>query len=649
MKLKQKETGKFAQPKARFKAGKERLLDSQNMDSYWRMLYSLLEKYGPSTGMCELVADAKAKYLKTSIDPANWNTKIVVPANLSFRSDKLLERFLWKMSIKDPFGELISDVGKHEFGHWELPRGSGFGCPMDNKLHHELFLQPVFEELMESGKFSEGGCKGWARRIVNAVEDIIDNYNVFVNSRAGTIGNGQVLFWYLAGQAGGTYSSEYTMFVKCNLMFMRNRGEATGLLGQFFAKYGQDNGRASVGVEKEIGESVSRLRGVLTHEKLLDKGSWEEIARAYAKEVIKFIDDVQEPEQPMSGGDNTAKEGEPGEEEESESGEGGSGQEEEESSGSEEEEEDEDPFGKLTPKDVEDIMRGRKDAGKGVPFYLDHDVALDGVYNALSRRVRVKTRHGDLPTAECPVVATRRRAYDLERDELSGCDMSRVVVDPITRRVVPTVVTHWHNVDIPIRKTLRGFPGVAFALVDASGTMMRGGDCSMIPWGDESGYHYALLAFYGLLRQLEYLGVMHKVDVSGAIFHTDTTAATGLDNVKKMLLSPTTGETNVDMDIVRKMLAGKSGALFPFISDGGIINWDSVKEEFIELAKKQQFFMVLIGSETNASRDIEAAGLVVKRVDSYEDVVGLVVDLTAKAYSRTIREKMEREALNLQR
>ncbi|MCP4646793.1 MAG: hypothetical protein GY852_03540 [bacterium] len=686
-------------PSGGIKAGKERVLDPEKMDSYWKELYSILRKFGPSAGMCELVTKDKVKMVSASINPMNWNTRIVLPSNLSFRGDKRLEVFMQKMQILDPFRELIRDVGKHEFGHWELPRGSGFGCPMDNVLHHESFLQPIFEELQRSGKFSESGCKKWSGRIANAIEDIINNYNVFVHSKAGTHGLGQVLFWYLAGQTGGTYSSEYTLFVKANLMLMQCRGDATKLLEQFFARYEKNDSGGYDEVEKKIGEAVARLGSVLTPEKMLDRGSWEEIARAYTREIIEFIEDVQEPEMPMSGGDCSCPQSGEGEEQEGDgqSGEGqqgedsdqdeseeegdgsseqgeeedgdGSGQEEgedededsDDGSGSGQgEEEDEDtgdendgPFDKLTPKDVEQIMGGRKESGKGMPFYLKHDVALDGLYRSLSRAVRIKTKHGDLPTADYPVVAVRRRAFDAERDEVSACDMTRVVVDPVTRRAVPTVITHWHSVDMPIRKTLTGFPAVAFALVDASGSMMGGwsggGDKSLIPWGDRSGYHYAILAFYGLLRQLEHLGVMHKVEFSGAIFHSNTTAATGLDKVKEMLLNPTSGGTNIDMDTVREMLSGKEGALFPFISDGGIDNWETVKEEFIEIAKKQQFFMVLVGDETTASRDLEAAGLPVFRVDSYEDVVGLVVDLTADAYTRVIKEKIKKEAMKMHR
>lgn len=643
--------GTKTKPSGGIKAGKERVLDPEKMDSYWKELYSILRKFGPSAGMCELVTKDKAKMVSAAINPMNWNTRIVLPSNLSFRGDKKLEVFMQKMQILDPFRELIRDVGKHEFGHWELPRGSGFGCPMDNVLHHESFLQPIFEELERSGKFSDAGCKKWTGRIANAVEDIINNYNVFSHSKSGTHGLGQVLFWYIAGQNGGIYNSEYTLFVKANLMLMGCRGDATKLLEQFFARYEKNDSGGYDEVEKKIGESVSRLGTVLTSEKMLDKGSWEEIARAYTREVIEFIDDVEQPEMPMSGGDCSCPQN--GEDEKQESnGQPGEGQQGEDSEQGEEEDENTDdenngPFDKLTPKDVEQIMGGRKEARKGMPFYLKHDVALNGLYRSLSRAVRIKTKHGDLPTADYPVVAVRRRAFDAERDEVSACDMTKVVVDPVTRRAVPTVITHWHSVDMPIRKTLTGFPAVAFALIDASSTMMGGGDSSLIPWGDRSGYHYAILAFYGLLRQLEHLGVMHKVEFSGAIFHSDTTAATGLNKVKEMLLNPTSGGTNIDVDTVRKMLAGKEGALFPFISDGGINNWGTVKEEFIEIAKKQQFFMVLVGDETTASKDLEAAGLPVFRVDSYEDVVGLVVDLTADAYTRVIKEKIKKEAMKM--
>ncbi len=658
-----------------FKDRAEGVLDQNNLDLYWERLSRLVARYGPTASNVSLTAKKMKKPLSGAIDPMTWNIAISVKSDLQFKPGRKLGQFLAKMSINDPFLELLEDVTKHEIGHWELPRGSRTGCPYDNVIYHESFLQPAFEELVKSGKFSEKGAKKWAERVVNAVTDIIDNYNAFRYSKIGGNGGGQVLFWYLNGQEFGQFNEEYTMFVKLNLALWGNK-EAGRLLGQFLVN-GIDEKGENVG--KAVGESVSKLMQIFTQEKILDREAWEEITREYVRELVRYIEESDEPEMPTSMGDRTPNgkgEGEESEgkgqgggsqeeeqdESEDEGQESGSGQDKDESgegneqssdeeeaqSGDEDEgeEEDEDssPFGKLSGQDMERIMQERKDKGKGMPFYLDRTTALDALYKSLAKRMIIRPRKGDAPTASYPFVAVRRRKFDPDRDEMHSCDTSNLRFDPITRKLVPTVVTQRHPIDLPIKKDFKDFPAVAFALLDASGTMMGGGDRTLIPWGDKSGYHYASLSFYCLLRQLEHMHILNKVEINGAIFHNETIAARGLEATKKLLLNPTSGGTNIDIDKVRAMLAGKKDALFPFISDGDIHNWDSVKEEFIELAKKQQFFMIMVGGDNQTTRDLKAAGLHVEVVNSYEDVVGLVIDLTRKTYAKSLAEKGEKEA-----
>ena len=676
-----------------FAAGAERLLDPADMNRYWQMLHSLMQKYGPTNGSVRLKAQQMEGPLRAGIDPMNWETEIVVQENLAFKQSRELSRFMEKMNIRDPFSLLLSDVGKHEFGHWEYPRGSGFGCPSDDVLHYESFLQPAYDVLEKTGRFDAAQCERWAARIANTVEDVINNHNVFKDSKTGSMGNGQVLFWFLSGQTG-EYSAEYTMFVKLNLALMGSK-EANALLGRFFARAHEDANGNSRDIVKELGGKVSRLKAEFTPERMRDKGEWAMLTAAYAKELVAFINPKEEPEMPTSAGDTTAgKEGDgqggKGKKDGSESegnggkadgkgqrGKGKKGGEEAqgdgeatgagEQEGNEEEGEGDGeggdgsksgndgsesgrigPFDKLDAKSVERIMAGRKEGGKGMPFYLDHDRALDGLYRSLSRGIKIKAKHGALPKTDYPAAAVRRRAFDAERDQASSCDFKKIVFDPQRKKLIPTVVTHHHSIDFPIRKSLRGFPSVAFALCDASGSMMGGGDMSLIPWGDKSGYHYAVLAFYGLIRQLEQMGLLHKVEVSGATFSSATMAAKGLEKTKKMLLNPTSGGTEIDIAEVRNLLRGKEGALFPFISDGGIMNWESVKDEFIALAKKQEFFMIQVGESTEASSDIQRAGLPVYYVDSYQDVVGLVVDLTAKTYHKAMSVKLDAERMRLQ-
>jgi len=656
-----KKTQKHSLPKPPdlkpFESAGERLLDPGRMNHYWERLTMLVQKYGPTNSNVSLsVSDMKAP-MTAAIDPMSWDIVIRMKQNLHFRKDRALENFIQKMNINDPFLRLIEDCGMHEIGHWEFPRGSGIGCPFDNVLYHESILQPAYEVLKASRKFNESFCKRWAERAANAVMDVINNHNVFCNSRLGRTGSGQVLFWYLNGQESG-YSEEYTLFVKTNLAIWGNK-EANELLDQFFAK--SEKGKA----EKAIGSAVARLVKEFTTERMLDRKEWEKLTRAYVKELVKFIEKDEEPELPTSAGDSSAGQKKDGNKEdkgqgkeESSSDSSGEkqkdgkkkakGQGEKESGEDEQEQPGTDgncsPFAKLSEDEKEQIMGERKDKGKGAPFYLGKTEALDALYRSLSKRIAIRTKKGDQHTAKYPAVPIRRRPFDPKDDDILSADSGKIYFDPVNRRLVPSVVTGRFSIDVPIKKDLKDFPGIAFALIDASGTMMGDGDTSIIPWGDKSGYHYAVLSFYGVLKQLEIMRLLHKVDISASIFHSTTHSAKGLAKCKELLLNPTSGGTYINIRSVREMLKGKKNALFPFISDGDIYNWDEVKEEFIALAKEQQFFMIKVFGENETTRDLRKAGLTVKVVRSYSDVVGLVVDLTARTYASAVSEKLDKES-----
>lgn len=696
--------------------GTERILDEGNGAKYEEALYKLALRCGPTASKTTLSIKKAKRPIDGNINPMSWDIKVTLDRNAHFRADKKLERFLGKMGIKDPFLALVEDIGRHEIGHWEYPRGSGVGCPFDNKLYHEAFLEPAYEELKKSGRFSDGFCKQWAKRVANAAMDLVDNWNAFVNCARGGNGSGQVLFWYLMGQYGGTYSPEYTLFVKLNLMLMENK-EAQELLDQFMcSKAGDRHGRGAP-MDKMLGESAVRLKEVLTPENMLDRRKWELITRAYTEEVAKYIIEGDKPKGQTSAGDRTAappqqgsgedesegegKKGERGNEEkkgkdkddngsgerekegeeegedkngegsgegeqetgEDEDEEGGAGSGKQETGGEEgdgkgegeagkkdetgdleqETEEDGNPFERLSPKDVEQIMGERAAAGKGRPFYIETNKAVDAYYKFLSRRFIVRGTKGELPSASYPAVPVRRRPFDRERDDVSAADMGRLYFDPVTRRMVPSVVTHYHGIDMPITKSMKDFPRIIYLFADASGSMMGGGDIPIVPWGDRSGYHFVLLTYYGLLAQVEYMGLLHKVEVCAGTFSSTTLVAKGLEASKERLLNPVSGGTYIDIDAMERMFAGVEGALFPFISDGAIDNWATVKDRFIAIAKRQQTFMVQVGPETQTGLDLRAAGIKVERMDSYEKFVQPVVDFGAKVYTAAKQQKLETE------
>jgi len=666
-------------------------LDPSKLSQYRFMIENRFRTYGPSKSKISVRTNKKTSYpLLAGINPDNWDVDFTMRESLTFRKNPELIRYMEKHNITDPIARMLTNVADHEIGHWEYPRGSFFGCPYDKPTYYTSFIEPIYEELKNTGKLSEGMCKSMSQRLSNAVSDVIDNHNV-----AGKLAerskpySGQVLFWYLQGQENGRYTDEYTLFVKLNLALFGNKDDYN-LIEKFMSE------------SKEMGEAVSRLIKVFTTSAIYDKDEWETLARAYAREAIKFLTE-DKPKHQYSGGDGTAKpskgkkekgkgkqdekdgqsqdegeedqdknsgsaQGEDQGEKENEEGEsesdsessGEQGEEEsdeEEGQGSEgnkegeEENEDNDKDGKgevepgkeLSGQDIEKIMGGRK-AGQGIPFYIKTEEALDAYYKSLAKRIRIKVSAGKLPSAQFKIVPIVREPYNPEIHSAEDAETGKLYYSPTQRKMVPSVVKTRLAIDVPIRKEKRNMPDFVFSLIDSSGSMMGQGEKRIVPWGDKSYYHYALLTYFGILRFFELEGLLHKIKVSTAIFSDVTLGAKGLKDVKNLLFNPASGGTRLDIRKVMDVVAQKQDAMFSMISDGDIANWSSLKDEFIQLARRHQFFMIQIGGESQTSTDLRSAALNVQTVSSHEDIVKLAIDLTTKGYHQTIARKLAQES-----
>ena len=662
-------------------------LDPSKMSQYRFMIENRFRTYGPSKSRISVRTKEKTPYpLLAGINPDNWDVDFTMRESLAFRKNPDLIKYLEKHNITDPIARMLMNVADHEIGHWEYPRGSFFGCPYDKPTYYTSFIEPIYEELKTSGKLSDSACKSMSQRLSNAVSDVIDNHNV-----AGKLAErskpytGQVLFWYLQGQENSRYTDEYTLFVKLNLALFGNKDDYN-LIEKFMSE------------SKEMGDAVSRLIKVFSTSAIYDKDQWEMLARAYAREAIKFLTE-DKPKHQYSGGDGTARpskgksgkgkqdkkdgqsqdEGEEdqdrnggntqgedqgekeNEEGESESDSESSGEQGEEESDDEdgqgsgsngkEENEESDKDGKtevelgkeLSGQDIEKIMGGRK-AGKGIPFYIKTEEALDAYYRSLAKRIKIKVSAGKLPSAHFKIVPIVREPYDPEVHSAEDAETGKLYYSPAQRRMIPSVVKARLAIDVPIRKEKRNMPDFVFSLIDSSGSMMGQGDRLIVPWGDKSYYHYALLTYFGILRFFELEGLLHKIKVSTAIFSDVTLGAKGLKDVKNLLFNPASGGTRLDLRKVMDVVGQKQDAMFSMISDGDIGNWDSLKDEFIQLARKHQFFMIQIGGESQTSTDLRSAGFDVHTVSSHADIVRLAIDLTTKGYRQTIAKKLEKES-----
>jgi len=622
---------------------------------YRAMIESIFRSEGPSKSKVQLTEEeGHPQPISAGIEPSTWDASFTVRQGMSFKDSRQLVRFLDAMNIEDAVGETLHDVAIHEIGHWEFPKLSGFGCPFDRATYYTSFVEPIYEELERSGKFPQESLDALSMDLANAVTDIIDNYNNAASLSERRQGySGQTLFWYLAGQEAGKYSAEYTLFVKLNLALFGNQhdlallkkfmhesnevGKSVKKLAAFFSPVRTPGeARLSNGKPKDF-----PLPDEVSASPLLFRENWEKLARAYAREAIKFIDPPgRQPKMPYSagsgqagqppGGGGQAQQGGKSGEKDGEEDEPGKGQGEAKKPGSD-----------LTKADKEKIMGGRK-AGQGVPFFLDPTEALDAYYSALTRRMLIKAA-GKMPSAHMPLIQLTHEAFDPDVHDASDLSM-RLVMDRSRGTISRSVAKMRMPIDIPIKKEKRNLPDFVMALIDSSGSMMGGGDKAIVPWGDASYYHYAILTYYGILRFFETEHILHKMGVSAAIFSDETLAASGIDEVKRLILNPMSGGTRLDVQKVMESVRGKKDVLFSMISDGDIVNWGSIKDEFIALAKANQFFMIQIGSPGLASGDIQASGLAVHYVTGHKDIVKLAIDLTVQRYRASIASGVANEA-----
>lgn len=679
--------------------------DQQKLSEYRSKMLALFDAEGPLKSKVELMIKPKLPApITAGIDMHTWDTKLAMRPDLAFSESPSLLDFLESRNITDAVERTLLDTGRHEIGHWEYRRGDSYGCPYDQFRHYSLIVEPIYQELKATGKFSEEDCQAHALREANAVADLINNHNVSrVLAKYGKDYPGQGLFWYLQGQLNGKYPDDFDLFIKLSIATIGDEGFSK-LLGQY------------MGSNKKVDEAVSRLSKLFLPEYMDSAENWEALARSYSREVAPFLKENEQrkhqcspddsPGPPGKGGgqgegklgqddkgDNLsegkdsseAKDGSggggkgSGEEKEKEKGEGsegsggqgkegkgeekeggkgpgskgsgGEGAGKESGSGSEQEGGALDLQtlswglgGDLTPEEIADIMFGRK-AGQGIPFYIETEDGLDGFYRGLARKIPLEAS-GMPPSANMNIIPLSYVRFDPDSHSEEDLSSNKLVFNPATKSLERSAVKMRFPIDIPLQKEKRNMPEFFFTLMDTSGSMIYPeGDTSIAPWGDKSYYHHGLLSFYGLLRFFESKGLLHKVNFAGAIFSDVTLGATGIDELKHILLNPATGGTRIDMRVVMKHIAGAKNAVFGMISDGAIFNWGEIKNEFTAIAKQNQFFMIQIGSDSETSRDLRAAGLPVFTVASHKDIVHLAVKLTAERYNRAIRSQLEAEKL----
>ena len=104
-----------------------------------------------------------------------------------------------------------------------------------------------------------------------------------------------------------------------------------------------------------------------------------------------------------------------------------------------------------------------------------------------------------------------------------------------------------------------------------------------------------------------------------------------------MALDPEFGNTYIDAKTLEQALAGRESFVLS-LSDGEVGNWEQEKATFVDLAKKNHYAHIQIGSPTKFSRDLESLEIPVFPVNSGEDLSKLMVNITKKTYEHYTKQ-----------
>ena len=553
--------------------------------------------------------------------------------------------------------ETVRDIAKHEIDHREY---RGFhGCPKNEEKHTEKIFEPMTEVLQPKGY----GFDDW-HYMANCLEDTILHDDLNDEFALNGIKNFfEEIGRYCSkakneeGREKRRYTDFYEAHVKLNMYLwgkkshkkelkkyfkhseqvkevIQNFLERTGinkLKKTIIVDYGKRPGVNRLnkkvildGKEAEV-KDKARIRAYLNNEE-----NWPEIARIYAEEFSKLMQPGYALPIFNHSGKNTKGKGKPGKKP---------------TQGN--------PFDKkmYDPLFKQKRIKKAHYNGEKLPLWIDSYEALDLLYESFGQRMNIKvesyTEHGNLP-----VFWYHKREFDPEKDDYKHLtfgfnDKGEIVLQK--KRL---------HIDMPLEHKVdpKGFPEVRFGLFDTSDTMRSDpfggrniGRTNIIPWGDNSRYHHLLVAWYGFL---EYLKQNHRLSQSGMVlgnFSSETKVAKGLREAKRLALDPQFGTTLIDMERIREIFENREMLVFT-VSDGAIYNWDSIKDEFIKLAKKHYYFHLQIGAEKDEEeniivpqfcKDLEENNLMTVYLEDSADLATTVIDLTDNIYRGNIKFKQK--------
>src|SRR3989344_3912799 len=549
----------------------------------------------------------KAKLEKTSIRPAfeaSIGLKEMNEINVGYNPE-------YEKEHPQRTKRTIRDITRHEINHRRY--ANLHGCPRTLEFHVEKIVEPMSPHLTANG-FSTSDIHYSANALEDSIlhQDLNSSFNL----------DGIVDFFEEVGKFSKEqrYTDFYDAHVHLNLMLFGNKQQRKRLNRYFVSDKEKRKKITEVitgfltrtgiaDIKQEIGGKQIRDRKKI-RDFLNNEENWPQISRIYAEEFSKLMQPGYAMPIPNHSGEGTK---------------GNPVQAPSEKEGNEFDREMESPVYK------EGRIKRAYEEDTGTPKWMNPFESLDTLYQLLAKRLIIKVK-SFTQEGKFPIAYYGKRSFDPERDNLKHTEFGTTDEGEFELKK-----KRWY-IDTPLdfKHEPIGFPEIRFGLFDTSGSMQGSpdgtpiGKTSIIPWGDNSKYHYSLLAWYGLLEYLKENHILHQSSVSIGNFGSKTRIARGLKEAKKLALSPQfSNSTKLSLDEASELF-NKRGMLLFTVSDGYIDNWRDIKDKFIQGAKKHHYFHLQIGEPNDFSTDLQAAGLTVRYVRGKYDLANTVIDITDK-------------------
>lgn len=516
---------------------------------------------------------------------------------------------------EDKLIETFKSGQEHEDGHH-------IDCPQTVDKDTDLFFEPMYEILSKNG-FK----KADVNYATNALQDSILHDKGKYQRKLDW--NGIINFFEDQGENSNNQklTGFYEAHVKMN-MDLWGRKDQRKLLSKFYTNeakvkesldgiYGELNDGKFKTIKEGYVKTKGKERGFYQHQAFnkvaiqkyfLNEKNWQEISTVYAKHMQKLMTPgYAMPTLDHSGAGTKGRESE-------DSGNEGT------------------PFQK--ERESREFKKGRiMDAnrkGKKAPVWMEKMEVLDLVYEGLANQIQIKAESYTNPKS-FPITWYGEREFDEERDNFKNISFG------FNDKGESEIRKKQYSIDIPIevKTSPKSFPKIKFGLIDVSSSMLSGisgdsGSDKIIPWGDNSRYHWALMTQFGIYEYFKKNHLLTQNSISVATFAEDTVVVDGYQKVKEHLLTPNfVSDTKIDIGQIKKFFEGYDNLIYT-CSDGQINNWSDIENEFVEEAKKHAYVHFQFGGETSMTRSLKKNGLEVILAEDGKGVVQDVINLTDK-------------------